>query len=441
MWIQEKKKKKTTSDVWEHFTRKKNLKLNAIIFKAQCYHCSKFYLGDSSQGITHLRNYLVRCPWLNLNAYQFNQAKVRNNLARMVILHEYPLSMVDQIGFREFVDSLQPLFKLVSRNTLKSDILKIYDNEREKVLKMIDKNGSRMVITTNMWTSSNKKRGFVYVPSPHTKDVIAEVFVDCFLKRNISRELYIITTNNCSTNDIMIRLLLNKLDTSSLMLGGSMLHMRYGLSLIGDGIEMIRHSVIYWTGSPKRRQKFDENACQLHVQCTKELVLDCKTRWNSTYLMLSTTLIYKDLNITLNEWSLSSNEMISRMTESMLVKFNSYRANVNVVMAVAARAIHRYKMKLLEFYYPNIYGDNSDLKIEKIKNLCYDLLDEYGEVDESPVDNEGSSHMPASTSNYVAQMKCSTSGRLLSLHRSRLHPKTIKAMMCAQNWLWSEING
>ena len=35
----------------------------------------------------------------------------------------------------------------------------------------------------------------------------------------------------------------------------------------------------------------------------------------------------------------------------------------------------------------------------------------------------------------------STSERLLSPRRSRLHPKTIEAMMCAQNWLWSEING
>ena len=33
----------------------------------------------------------------------------------------------------------------------------------------------------------------------------------------------------------------------------------------------------------------------------------------------------------------------------------------------------------------------------------------------------------------------STSGRLLSPHRSRLHPKTIKALMCAQSWLWIEI--
>ena len=87
----------------------------------------------------------------------------------------------------------------------------------------------------------------------------------------------------------MIRLLLNKIDTSSLILSGFMLHMRCaahilnlivqdGLSLIGDGIERIGNSVIYWIGSPKRRHKFDENACQLRVQCTKELVLDCKTR-------------------------------------------------------------------------------------------------------------------------------------------------------------------
>ena len=94
--------------------------------------------------------------------------------------------------------------------------------------------------------------------------------------------------------------------------------------------------------------------------------------------------------------------MISTMPECTLAKFNSYWANVSVVMAIAAILDPRYKMKLLEFYHPNIYGDNSDLEIEKIRNLCYDLLDEYGDIDESPVDNEGSSHMPVSTSNYVA---------------------------------------
>ena len=43
---------------------------------------------------------------MSLNAYQFDQVKVRNNLARVVILREYPLSIVDHIGFREFMASL-----------------------------------------------------------------------------------------------------------------------------------------------------------------------------------------------------------------------------------------------------------------------------------------------------------------------------------------------
>lgn len=37
--------------------------------------------------------------------------------------------MVGHVGFRNFMSVVQPLFKVVSRNTIKSDILKIYDYE------------------------------------------------------------------------------------------------------------------------------------------------------------------------------------------------------------------------------------------------------------------------------------------------------------------------
>ena len=53
-------KRKTTLDVWDHFTRKKVDRK----FKAQCHHCGKLYLGDSSQGTTHLHNHLARCSRL-----------------------------------------------------------------------------------------------------------------------------------------------------------------------------------------------------------------------------------------------------------------------------------------------------------------------------------------------------------------------------------------
>ncbi|KZV18122.1 hypothetical protein F511_25448 [Dorcoceras hygrometricum] len=35
----------------------------------------------------------------------------------------------------------------------------------------------------------------------------------------------------------------------------------------------------------------------------------------------------------------------------------------------------------------------------------------------------------------------STGGRVLSVHRNRLHPKTVEALMCARDWLWSEMQG
>ena len=59
--------------------------------------------------------------------------------------------------------SLQPLFRMVSRNTIKKDILSIYEKEREKSKHEIDKNQGRISITIDMWTSQNKKRGFMVV--------------------------------------------------------------------------------------------------------------------------------------------------------------------------------------------------------------------------------------------------------------------------------------
>ncbi|KAK1426939.1 hypothetical protein QVD17_15620 [Tagetes erecta] len=39
----------------------------------------------------------------------------------------------------------------------------------------------------------------------------------------------------------------------------------------------------------------------------------------------------------------------------------------------------------------------------------------------------------------ASESSFSTSGRLISPHRSRLHPSTVEALMCAQSWLLNEI--
>jgi hypothetical protein len=93
---------------------------------------------------------------------------------------------------------------------------------------------------------------FIYVPSPHTKEVLSTVL----LEWNVDRKLSTVTVDNCTTNDAMMRILLEKLQVSSLALGGSLLHMRCaahilnlviqdGLAVIGDVIERIRNSVLF----------------------------------------------------------------------------------------------------------------------------------------------------------------------------------------------------
>ena len=67
---------------------------------------------------------------LSLSIYSFDQETARKYLASIIVLHEYPLSMVDHVGFRKYFNTLQPLFKMVSRNTINNDILKIYDYEK-----------------------------------------------------------------------------------------------------------------------------------------------------------------------------------------------------------------------------------------------------------------------------------------------------------------------
>nr|XP_017251921.1 PREDICTED: zinc finger BED domain-containing protein RICESLEEPER 2-like [Daucus carota subsp. sativus] len=261
-----------------------------------------------------------------MTTYSFDQAVAKKELASMIIMHKYPLSIIDHIGFKRYSASLQPLFKVPCRNTIKTEIFRIYEFEKVKAMSLMESNKSRIAITTDLWTASNQKKGymavtahfiddswtlhsvimrFIYVPCPHTKDALCENLVDCLVDWNLDKKNSCVTVDNCSTNDAMIESVLERLDTSSLLAGGSLFHMRCsahilnlivkdGLDEIKAGVGKVRDSVAYWTATPKREERFEETARQLRNPNTKKLGLDCVTRWNSTYLMLETALLYKD---------------------------------------------------------------------------------------------------------------------------------------------------
>nr|KYP56873.1 Putative AC transposase [Cajanus cajan] len=270
---------------------------------------------------------VLGCGKKELACGSYIEENARRELALMIILHEYPLSIVDHIGFIRFVVAILPLFQLPSRNTMKKEILDIYGDEKQVIMKLIDTNEGKVAITSDMWSASNQKKGymaitthyiygnwtlqsiilrFIYVPAPHTSDRLCNVLIDCLLDWNVDTKLSIITLDNCSTNDSMVEKIKDKLQLDRLIHNGSLLHMRCsahilnlivkeGLGVVKEGVEKIRESVAYWTATPKRVEKFEETAKQLRIPFNKKLTLDCPTRWNSTFKMLDIALCYKDV--------------------------------------------------------------------------------------------------------------------------------------------------
>ena len=69
---------------------------------------------------------------------------------------------------------------------------------------------------------------------------------------------------------------------------------QYGLQEIKDIIYNVHESVRYFKDSEVRLKAFAEIVQQLQLPVRK-LTLECKTRWNSTYEMLSNALQFKDV--------------------------------------------------------------------------------------------------------------------------------------------------
>jgi len=123
------------SKVWNEFSK---IRVAGIVTKGQCNHCSAEITAKRGAGtsamITHLKRCKVRKSVTNmarhlrsavmspegvsLDNWRFSQEVSRNELSQMISLHGLPLSIVDYEGFRRFVSSLNPVFRMISRRTI-----------------------------------------------------------------------------------------------------------------------------------------------------------------------------------------------------------------------------------------------------------------------------------------------------------------------------------
>ncbi|XP_038884881.1 zinc finger BED domain-containing protein RICESLEEPER 2-like [Benincasa hispida] len=218
------------------------------------------------------------------------------------------------------------------------------------------------------------------------------------------------------------------------LLSEALMELKDGLAVISDAIEKIRGTVHFWTLSLKRKEKF-EGVCQIQIPCNKKLSLDCVTRWNSTFVMLKTALEYKDvfprlkqheqlytylpsdtdwnfvkemcdrleplylmtklfsgssyptsnvffeevceIRLELSKWLNSDVEEVQVMASRMIAKFEKYWSVIHGVLAIATVLDPRFKMRLIQFYFPQIYGFHHTVEIKRVRDLCCDLMKFY----------------------------------------------------------------
>ncbi|KAH9762673.1 BED-type domain-containing protein [Citrus sinensis] len=421
VWNDKKRKQRVVSNCWDHFT-----KLNVgSVAKAKCNHCGTILSCGS--GTSHLnrhtrqihgfnqptieevfdnKQHLVKTESGELGIQKFDPLVARQKLTTVVVKHELPLRFVEYESFRDFVDYCNPLVKHTSRNTLKSEIFKIYNVEKGKAMNLLEITNSRVAITTDMWTACNQKKGymvvtghfidnswhlqsrilrFIYVQAPHTADCISQILVKCLMDWNLDRKLSTVTLDNCSTNDAMVARLKGLLSTESMILS------------------------------------------------------------------------------------------VKNMADNMIGKFLKYWDEISGVLVMAVILDPRYKMMLINYYYPKIYVVGLENQLKRVRELCDEMMNyyeakfattRYGVVDrylEDPLVkrtpdfdvlqwwkmNKGKYPILAEmakdllaipVTTVASESAFSTGGRTLSPHRSRLHPDTLEAIMCSQHWLWATSN-
>lgn len=347
------KRRKKKSIVWEHFTIET---VGAGCRRAYCKVCKQSFAystGSKVAGTSHLKRHIAKgtCPVVlrqqernQLSPYMpksggtdvatehqpkrryrsssspyliFDQDRCRHEIAKMIIMHDYPLHMVEHPGFVSFVQNLQPRFDMVSFNIVQGDCVAIFLREKQNLQRFIEGIPGRICLTLDMWTSS-QSTGFVFLtgqfidndwklhrrllnvvmePFPESDRALSHAIGTCLSDWGLDRKLASITFNQPLGEAALENLRALLAVKNPMLLNGQLLirsciartlsSMAQEVIAASEAtIRKIRTSVKYVKTSESHEEKFLELKQQLQVPTEKSLSLDNLTKWNTTYEML-----------------------------------------------------------------------------------------------------------------------------------------------------------
>ncbi|KAG4138741.1 hypothetical protein ERO13_D07G152450v2 [Gossypium hirsutum] len=449
-----KRQKSTTSKVWDEMTKLECENKNEL--KAQCNHCKTIFFAKSSSGTSHLRRHLNSSTQPSpegvpsIKNYKFDADECRKAISTFLVCGKHSFRTVEEPGFRYMMRIASPNFKNISRYTAARDVLMYYAKERDRVKEELAKAPGLICLTSDNWNSEHTNDEYICVTA-HWVDK------DWKLQKRIIRfralfppydENFSFTLDNASYNDVMVSCLKNHFRANrAILCDGAFFQVRCcahilnlivkaGLELADDVVGKIRNGIRYIRKSGIRRKRFYDVADKsFHLNVTKKFQDVC-VRWNSTYLMLESSLYYKDV---LDYWgqrdkdyqifALSNEEwrnvailckflkvfydvtcvfsgsnyptanlyfrgvwkvhkvlldtvkgpysFLTPMVKQMQEKFNKYWAEYSLILSCAAILDPRYKLNYVQYCFTTIYGDHASDFVETILSNLRLLFDEY----------------------------------------------------------------
>ncbi|KAL6535221.1 hypothetical protein OROMI_026595 [Orobanche minor] len=510
---------RTRSKAWEHFD---TVKVPGCGWVNKCKHCKKLLSGQKKGTTSHLIRHLkLACPFRHKlfpsenkesskskqshldfssgesSVFTFSFERVKRLAAHMILAHEYPFNIVEHKVFNEFLKAYSPFYKKIGRHAVRAECFAVFNSERERIKGILSK-VNRVSLTTDCWWSGVQKIGymvvnchfidrnwmlqkrvisFVNVPPPHNGVALAKDVHRVSNFYAIYDKIASVTVDNASANDVCIGIL--KKDHNlreNLVLDGKLFHVRCcahiinllvkdGLKEIENVVDVVREGVKYLFGSENRLTAFNEHRITLQLPPNR-LVLDNNTRWNSTYVMLSTAYKYRQcfdksgvddptfekycptsiewaevnevcefLEVFLDVTNLISGsnyatvnlfllelarikELINgqldpngkkhmqNMASRMALKFDKYWFECDLLLSFGSILDPRYKNGMIEYAFISMYPTDYEAKIKQVENNFNALYDQYALIYGDP---KGKG--PAQCSSYLKQPPSTSVGK------------------------------
>ncbi|CAL1414659.1 unnamed protein product [Linum trigynum] len=419
--------------------------------------------SGASTGVSESRKRRYRSP-----AYTavFNPDICRHDIARMIIMHDYPLDMVEHPGFQSFVQSLQPQFGAVSFKTIHGECVASYLSEKQKVTRLIDAMPGRVCLSLDMYMSRNSV-GYVFItghftdsnwktqklilnvvlePYPDSHNALSHAVACCLSDWRLESRLFSLTLNHPVPEAGLENLRSHLCVKNPLILNGQLLlgqcisqtftaMVNDMLSAGRDIIKKIRDNMKYVTTSQNHVDIFVDLKRQLQVPGEVRLFLDDQSQWNTTYQMLVSASDLKEvfscLDNVIPEYKLAPNMEDWKQVESICTylkslsdamnllvsspcppaitlfqeafsihakiacaatsgdpfvcsfikpmqdKIEKYWKECGLVLAISVVMDPRFKMKLVEFSFSKLFGEESPLYVKMVDDGLHELFDEY----------------------------------------------------------------